>query len=58
MPDAFEPVARVQGEEEFLFLRPGTQWKTIDEVAAFAKQNPGKLSNASSGNGTPGAVQM
>ncbi len=41
--DAFEPVARVQGEEEFLFLRPGTPWKTIDEVAAFAKQNPGKF---------------
>ena len=41
--DAFEPVARVQGEEEFLFLRPGAQWKTIDEVAAFAKQNPGKF---------------
>ncbi|HET6856258.1 MAG TPA: tripartite tricarboxylate transporter substrate-binding protein, partial [Streptomyces sp.] len=41
--DAFEPVARIQGEEEFLFLRPGSQWKTIDEVAAFAKQNPGKF---------------
>lgn len=39
----FEPVARVQGEEEFLFLRPGSPWKTIDEVVPFAKQNPGKF---------------
>lgn len=41
--DAFEPVARVQGEEEFLFLRPGTAWKTIDDVVTFARQNPGRF---------------
>lgn len=40
---AFAPVARVQGEEEFLFLRPDAQWKTIDEVVGYARQNPGKL---------------
>jgi tripartite-type tricarboxylate transporter receptor subunit TctC len=40
---AFEPVARVQGEEEFLFIRPGSQWKTIDDLVAFARQNPSKL---------------
>jgi len=50
--DAFEPVARIQGEEEFLFLRPGSQWKTIDEVAAFAKQNPGKFRVGGSAVGT------
>jgi tripartite-type tricarboxylate transporter receptor subunit TctC len=43
MWSAFEPVARVQGEEEFLFLRPDSPWKTIDDVAAFAKQNPGRF---------------
>jgi tripartite-type tricarboxylate transporter receptor subunit TctC len=41
--DAFEPVARVQGEEEFLFLRPDSAWKTVDDVAAFAKQSPGRF---------------
>jgi tripartite-type tricarboxylate transporter receptor subunit TctC len=40
---AFDPVARVQGEEEFLFLRPDSPWKTIDEVVGYARQNPGKL---------------
>ena len=40
---AFEPVARVQGEEEFLFVRPDGQWKTIDDLVGFARQNPSKL---------------
>jgi tripartite-type tricarboxylate transporter receptor subunit TctC len=40
---AFDPVARVQGEEEFLFLRSDAQWKTIEDVAKFAKANPGRL---------------
>lgn len=41
--DAVEPVTRIHGEEEFLFLRPDSQWKTIDEVVKFAKENPGKF---------------
>lgn len=40
---AFDPVARIHGEEEFLFLRPDSQWKTIDDVIAFARQNPGRF---------------
>jgi tripartite-type tricarboxylate transporter receptor subunit TctC len=41
--DALQPVARIHGEEEFLFLRPDSQWKTIDDVVRFAKENPGKF---------------
>lgn len=41
--DQFEPVARIHAEEEILFLRPDSRWKTLDEVVAFAKENPGKL---------------
>ncbi len=35
---------------------PRHPFKTVQEVIEFAKQNPGKLSNASSGNGSPGHV--
>jgi tripartite-type tricarboxylate transporter receptor subunit TctC len=31
-------------------------FKTVQEVINYARQNPGKLSNASSGNGSPGQV--
>jgi tripartite-type tricarboxylate transporter receptor subunit TctC len=41
--DSFEPVARIHAEEELLFLRPNSQWKTLDEVMTFAKANPGKV---------------
>lgn len=41
--DAFEPVARVHGEEEFLFVRADGPWKSLDEVVAQARQNPGKV---------------
>ena len=32
--DAFEPVARIHAEEEWLFGHPDGPWKTIDEVTA------------------------
>jgi len=35
---------------------PRHPFKSVQEVIDFAKQNPGKLSNASSGNGSPGHV--
>jgi tripartite-type tricarboxylate transporter receptor subunit TctC len=33
-----------------------TPFKSVSDVVSYAKQNPGKLFNASSGNGTPGHV--
>ncbi len=36
----------------------GLSPKTVSELIAYANANPGKLSNASSGNGTPGHVGM
>ena len=49
--DAFEPVARIYAEEEWLFGHPDGPWKTIDEVVAYAKANPKKVRVAGSAIG-------
>ncbi len=41
--DAFEPVARIHAEEEWLFVHPDSPWKSIDELVAHAKANPKKV---------------
>ncbi|HWP34437.1 MAG TPA: tripartite tricarboxylate transporter substrate binding protein [Thermodesulfobacteriota bacterium] len=41
--DALQPVARIHGEEEFLFVRADAPWKTIDALIAHARQNPGRV---------------
>ncbi len=37
-------------------MSPTTPFQSVKELIAYAKQNPGKLSNASSSNGSPGHV--
>jgi putative tricarboxylic transport membrane protein len=49
--DAFEPVARIHAEEEWLFGHPDGPWKTIDQVVAHAKANPQKVRVAGSAIG-------
>jgi len=49
--DAFEPVARIHAEEEWLFGHPDSPWKTIDDVVAYAKANPKKVRVAGSAIG-------
>jgi tripartite-type tricarboxylate transporter receptor subunit TctC len=49
--DAFEPVARIHAEEEWLFVHPDAPWKTIDALAAHAKANPRKVRVAGSAIG-------
>jgi len=49
--DAFDPVARIHGEEEWLFVRPDAQWKTPEELVAFAKANPRRIRVAGSAIG-------
>jgi tripartite-type tricarboxylate transporter receptor subunit TctC len=49
-------VAQVAFNQMLLAGSPRHPFKTVQEVIDFAKQNPGKLSNASSGNGSPGHV--
>jgi tripartite-type tricarboxylate transporter receptor subunit TctC len=52
----FQPIAQIASNQMLLAASPKHPFKTVREVIEYAKQNPGKLSNASSGNGTPGHV--
>jgi len=51
-------VAQVANNQMLLAASPASPFRSVREVIDYAKQNPGKLSNASSGNGTPGHVGM
>lgn len=47
------PVTAIVRVPNVLVTRPGAPFKTVDELVAFAKKNPGKLSYATSGVGNP-----
>jgi tripartite-type tricarboxylate transporter receptor subunit TctC len=51
-----QPLAQTTTGSMLLAAAPSTSFKTVRDVIDYAKQNPDKLSNASSGNGTPGHV--
>src|SRR5687768_17238864 len=51
-----QPVAQTTTGSMLLAASPATPFKSVRDVIDFARQNPGRLSNASSGNGTPGHV--
>ncbi len=50
------PVAQTITGHMMLMAGQKTPFKTIREVVDYAKQNPGKLFNASSSNGSPGHI--
>jgi tripartite-type tricarboxylate transporter receptor subunit TctC len=52
----FAPIAQTANGHMLLASSQSGPFRSVREVIDFAKQNPGKLSNASSGNGTPGHV--
>jgi tripartite-type tricarboxylate transporter receptor subunit TctC len=52
----FAPIGQTANGNMLLAASPNAPFRTVREVIDYAKQNPGKLSNASSGNGTPGHV--
>lgn len=54
----FQPVAQIATNQMLLAAAPSTPFKSVRDVIDYAKRNPGKLFNASSGNGTPGHVGM
>src|SRR3954449_7024917 len=52
----FQPIALVARGHMLLAVAPDAPFKTVPELIEYAKRNPGKLSNASSSNGSPGHV--
>ena len=49
--DAFQPVARIHAEEEWLMVHPDSPWKTVKDLVAYAKKNPKKVRVAGSAIG-------
>ena len=52
----FQPIGLVTRGHLLLAVSPKLPVKSVTELIAYAKENPGKLSNASSSNGSPGHV--
>ena len=50
------PLSQMTTGQMLLAASPTTSFKSVRDLIDFAKQHPGKLFNASSGNGTPGHV--
>jgi len=50
------PVAGIDREPHVMVVNPSVPAKTVREFIAYAKANPGKISMASAGNGTPAHV--
>lgn len=48
----FTPLSRVANVPNLLVAHPSQPFKTVREMIAYAKANPGKLNYATSGNGT------
>jgi tripartite-type tricarboxylate transporter receptor subunit TctC len=51
-PDAFELVSMVAYTPNILLANPSQPFKTLPEMVAYARANPGKLTYASFGTGT------
>jgi tripartite-type tricarboxylate transporter receptor subunit TctC len=49
----FEPITMVGTQTNVLYVHPSLPAKSLGELIAHAKANPGKLSFGSGGNGTP-----
>jgi tripartite-type tricarboxylate transporter receptor subunit TctC len=52
----FQPIALVTRGQMLLAVSPKLPVNSVTELIAYARQNPGKLTNASSSNGSPGHV--
>ncbi len=48
---SFAPVAKISESYQILVAHPGTPWKSVQELVADAKANPGKFNIAHTGQG-------
>ena len=51
-----QPIALISRGHLLLAASPKADFRSVKELVAYAKANPGKLTNASSSNGSPGHV--
>jgi tripartite-type tricarboxylate transporter receptor subunit TctC len=54
----FQPIGQIATNQMLLAASPASGLRTVREVVDFARANPGRLANGSSGNGTPGHVGL
>jgi tripartite-type tricarboxylate transporter receptor subunit TctC len=54
----FAPIAQIATNQMLLAAAPASGLRSVREVIDFARANPGRLANGSSGNGTPGHVGL
>src|SRR5690349_25064991 len=52
----FQPIALITRGQMLLAVSPKLPVNSVKELIDYARQNPGKLTNASSSNGSPGHV--
>lgn len=52
----FTPIIQLTRGQMLLAVAPNSPIRSVKELIEYAKKNPGKLSNASSSNGSPGHV--
>lgn len=54
----FTPLAHIGGSRSVIAVNPALPIHTLQELINYAKENPGKLTYGTSGNGTPGNISM
>jgi tripartite-type tricarboxylate transporter receptor subunit TctC len=57
-PDDFQPVSLVSAGPLVLVVHPSVQARTLEELVALGRAQPGKLSYGAIGNGSPGHLIM
>src|SRR6476660_10299438 len=57
-PKDFAPVTRIGMPPNIIMVHPSTPWRSIKDMVAYAKANPGKLSYASGLAGTSPHLTM
>jgi tripartite-type tricarboxylate transporter receptor subunit TctC len=57
-PEDFRVISVVQNSPSFLFVTPNSPYQTAGDLLAFAKDNPGQLTVATSGYGTQDDVTL